>query len=42
MDQGQKCLVGRGTLWAYSLVGADVGLIWLVLVFYERKTLLAD
>ena len=27
---------------ACSLVGAGAGLGWLVLVFYERKTLLAD
>jgi len=27
--------------WACSLVGAGAGLGWLVLVFYERKTLLA-
>jgi len=28
-------------LWACSLVGAGAGLGWLVLVFCERKTLLA-
>ena len=28
--------------WACSLVGAGAGLGWLMLVFYERKTLLTD
>jgi len=32
---------GLCSLWACSLVGVGAGLGWLVLVFYERKTLLA-
>ena len=34
-------LNGPYNLWACSLVGAGAGLGWLVLIFYERKTLLA-
>ena len=39
--RGELTLAQLVRFWTYSLVGAGAGLDWLVLVFYERKTLLA-
>ena len=41
-DRPLHWVLGKSqTYWACSLVGAGAGLGWLVLVFCERKTLLA-